>query len=105
MAPAMTSPPAPEDLDRRSAAVDAVRRGRARDRLPRAEPAGRPRGADPEGDGRAGKTLAVDDRFVFLMIFTDSAVRPGFRKRVLMIGIPGSRRTTTASSASRSPAA
>jgi tellurite resistance protein TerC len=35
------------------------------------------------------KSLAVDNIFVFLMIFTDFAVPPNFQKRVLMIGIIG----------------
>ncbi len=35
------------------------------------------------------KSLAVDNIFVFLMIFTYFAVPPGFQKRVLMIGIIG----------------
>jgi len=35
------------------------------------------------------KSLAVDNIFVFLMIFTYFAVPPAFQKRVLMIGIIG----------------
>jgi tellurite resistance protein TerC len=35
------------------------------------------------------KSLAVDNIFVFLMIFTYFAVPPAFQKRVLMIGIVG----------------
>ena len=35
------------------------------------------------------KSLAVDNIFVFLMIFTYFAVPPSFQKRVLMIGIVG----------------
>jgi TerC family integral membrane protein len=35
------------------------------------------------------KSLAVDNIFVFLMIFSYFAVPPGFQKRVLMIGIIG----------------
>ncbi len=35
------------------------------------------------------KALAVDNIFVFLMIFTYFAVKPAFQKRVLMIGIIG----------------
>ena len=35
------------------------------------------------------KSLAVDNIFVFLMIFTYFAVPPKFQKRVLMIGIIG----------------
>ena len=35
------------------------------------------------------KSLAVDNNFVFLMIFTYFAVPPEFQKRVLMIGIIG----------------
>ena len=35
------------------------------------------------------KSLAVDNLFVFLMIFTYFAVPPAFQKRVLMIGILG----------------
>jgi TerC family integral membrane protein len=35
------------------------------------------------------KSLAVDNIFVFLMIFTYFAVPPNFQKRVLMIGIVG----------------
>ena len=35
------------------------------------------------------KSLAVDNIFVFLMIFTYFAVPPAFQKRVLMIGILG----------------
>ena len=35
------------------------------------------------------KSLAVDNVFVFLMIFTYFAVPPDFQKRVLMIGIVG----------------
>ena len=35
------------------------------------------------------KSLAVDNIFVFLMIFTYFAVPPAYQKRVLMIGIVG----------------
>ena len=35
------------------------------------------------------KSLAVDNIFVFLLIFTYFAVPPAFQKRVLMIGILG----------------
>jgi tellurite resistance protein TerC len=35
------------------------------------------------------KSLAVDNIFVFLMIFTYFAVPPAYQKRVLMIGIIG----------------
>jgi tellurite resistance protein TerC len=38
------------------------------------------------------KALAVDNIFVFLMIFTYFAVPPAFQKRVLMIGIIGAHR-------------